>query len=312
MAKQYTLDDIKVIKAQTKSIAEQVSTLKAKSKLVDGISAKEEATLATMERQLAVNRKILAASKKTTKAVNSQKSARGKMQHEFNALSDKQKEILKTEYQYDNLAKDVLTSSKLKNKAQIISNDLALEQRDLAIAQVKAGEKIGTEQYSSMDLQSRINDLLEKRQEVHQNYTGKNVELGNALKSQIDTYLKQSEIMKDQAELQELTDSKIKEMNSKIKEMNDKWINVKASVMSIVKNPMTALKVGVLAIGAGLVAMGKKMMDFGNDTGFSYTQLVKFGPAIMFAKEELQALINETGSLNDVSQATIAQMKILS
>jgi hypothetical protein len=74
---------------------------------------------------------------------------------------------------------------------------------------------------------------------------------------------------------------------------------------------MKALLVGVLAIGAGLVSMAKKMFDFGNETGFSYTQLIKFGPAIMFAGEEMKALLGEFGSLDIVTGKNLMQMKML-
>jgi hypothetical protein len=74
---------------------------------------------------------------------------------------------------------------------------------------------------------------------------------------------------------------------------------------------MKALLVGVLAIGAGLVAMGKKMFDFAKETGFSFTQLRKFAPAIMFAGEETKALLHEFGSLKYVTTENLLAMKML-
>jgi hypothetical protein len=72
---------------------------------------------------------------------------------------------------------------------------------------------------------------------------------------------------------------------------------------------------GSVAIGlavAGITKFVSSLMDFGNATGMAYKDLAKFGPEIVFAKEELQALLDETGSLNNIQTENVMQMKLLS
>jgi hypothetical protein len=217
-----TSADLKILRAQTVEIRAQIDELKKKSKLEAGITAKQEVQLATYERQLKLKREELSQNRQVEKQVSKQASMRGKLAREFGSLSDKQKEILKNEYHYADLSRRVVDTAERKTKTHELVNDLATDQRDLAISMVRAEEQIGTEQFSAVDTSNQLNALLEKRQLIQKNYTGSNTELGEALIDQVDFYIDQVKAFKEIADFQSLTNDKTNEMNAKVKAMNDK------------------------------------------------------------------------------------------
>jgi len=133
-----TSADLKILRAQTVEIRAQIDELKKKSKLEAGITAKQEVQLATYERQLKLKREELSQNRQVEKQVSKQASMRGKLAREFGSLSDKQKEILKNEYHYADLSRRVVDTAERKTKTHELVNDLATDQRDLAISMVRA------------------------------------------------------------------------------------------------------------------------------------------------------------------------------
>jgi hypothetical protein len=59
------------------------------------------------------------------------------------------------------------------------------------------------------------------------------------------------------------------------------------------------------------VALGKSMFDFAQETGLGYAQTAKLGPALIFAKDEARALLDEFGSVDVLTTSNLAQMKAL-
>ena len=71
------------------------------------------------------------------------------------------------------------------------------------------------------------------------------------------------------------------------------------------------IKAGFVAIVASIGAGIAKMTDFANETGFAYSQMRQFPLAVLFARDEMSALLNEFGSLDSITSSTLLNMKLL-
>ncbi len=75
---------------------------------------------------------------------------------------------------------------------------------------------------------------------------------------------------------------------------------------------MLLMKGAALGLVVAIGALAKKMFDFANETGFSYTQMSKFGLATAYARDEMSAILDNFGSLDNVTTSTLIDMKLLS
>ena len=279
----------------------------AEEKVKQGVILKdtEEKTLLQLKNQNKEKKKQLRASK-------SQVDIASDLSKRMRNLSESGQEVARNSLNWSATLKTIkLTTDKTSDSAELL-NDLSKQHAQLGLTVLENQENLNSKEHESVDLSSHLNDLYAARKQVKNDISLDDEKARKQYINIIDAEIKTAVVLEKQAKMKDLIIDKTDELNGKISDMQKKWDDVKAKVVSIVKNPITALKVGILAIGVGLVAMGKKMFEFGNETGFSYTQLSEFGPAVMFAKDEMNALLTETGSLNGVTYDTLIDMKLLS
>jgi len=92
--------------------------------------------------------------------------------------------------------------------------------------------------------------------------------------------------------------------------MNEK-IHTYAGALKTSRGRMLLMKTAGLAIVAGLGKAVMTMKEFLDETGLSYSQLLKLSPAILIAGDEARALMDEFGGINNVTGKTLISMKLL-
>jgi hypothetical protein len=304
--------------------------LKAQKKIHDDIAGGTKIYLKTKEKLVKIDEEILEYQKKVKKIRDEERADAFAENREFDKTASAQKKASSDALKSKNLAKSLQDKMQksLKSEKNHMLDKLGL-QDSLFVAQsrmlkemdggtAEARDSYGIMGKAIMDAQDQMKTGTFDSNLFMSDIEESLAELGPKALEALDIKDEFGSTMREALEGMVKSAKKVKgdlsetlSLNKKDLDGLDQYRAKFKKVSTILQNPTLWGSVAIGVVVAGISKLIKSVTDFSNETGFSYAQMVKWGPAIIFAKEELVALMDETGSLNDISYDTVLQMKML-
>lgn len=207
------------------------------------------------------------------------------------------------------LGSEILHNTLSNTKSAAILGKHAHTQLDIEIQILKNSKNIGKDKFKQVDLAEQEKELAEDILNIQENWRGKNITLG---KSVITNLKLRYKTQKEIADIQQTAHDITEEANEAFNEIFQ--VEKLKKFTTALKSPegkLAQMKLSALALGAAIIKTAKDMLSFANETGFSYIQILKLGPAVAFLGEEANAILQEFGGISNITTKQLITMKLL-